>query len=158
MKSVTLSGRNRKLTDNPHIYDRVTEYTDMVLIDDANAYLDFDFFFDVVTGDMTVNPKNNKSYEIPFEKAPKFCITSNYTLRKVDPSTEGRMLFFLTIIIRKQPTTIIGKPGASTMISGRIFSVITLMTNGMLILISSPNAANFICQSSKKNKSRYSPR
>lgn len=93
MKSVTLSGRNRKLTDNPHIYDRVTEYTDMVLIDDANAYLDFDFFFDVVTGDMTVNPKNNKSYEIPFEKAPKFCITSNYTLRKVDPSTEGRILY-----------------------------------------------------------------
>ena len=93
MKSVTLSGRNPKLTENPHIYDRITEYTDFVIVDDSHEYLDFNFFFDVVTGDMPVNPKNNQSYEIPFEKAPKFCITSNYTLRKIDPSTEGRILY-----------------------------------------------------------------
>jgi hypothetical protein len=93
MKSVTLSGRNPKLTDNPHIYERVSEYTDMVIIDDADQYLNFNFFFDVVTGDMPVNPKNNRSYEIPFEKAPKFVITSNFTLRDIDASTEGRILY-----------------------------------------------------------------
>lgn len=93
MKSVTLSGRNPKLTENPHIYERVTEYTDLVLVDDGDEYLNFDFFFDVVTGDMPVNPKNNKSYEIPFDKAPKFCITSNFTLRKIDDSTSGRILY-----------------------------------------------------------------
>jgi hypothetical protein len=93
MKGETLSGRNPKLTENPHIYDRISEHTDLVIVDDSHEYLDFNFFFDVVTGDMPVNPKNNQSYEIPFEKAPKFVITSNYTLRKIDPSTEGRILY-----------------------------------------------------------------
>ena len=93
MKSVTLNGRNPKLTDNPHVYDRVTEHTDYVLIDDADQYLNFGFFFNALQGDLEVNPKNNQSYEIPFEHVPKFCITSNYTLRNIDPSTEGRILY-----------------------------------------------------------------
>lgn len=93
MLSVTLSGRNPKLTENPHIYDRVTEYVDYILIDDSNEYLKFGFFFDATTGELNVNPKNNKSYEIPFAKAPKFCITSNFTLRNIDSSTEARILY-----------------------------------------------------------------
>lgn len=93
MSSVTLPGRDKGLTENKHIYDRVTVHTDYILIDDASQYFDFGFFFDAVTGDINVNPKNNKSYEIPFEQAPKFCITSNFTLRKIDPSTEGRILY-----------------------------------------------------------------
>lgn len=93
MKSVTLDGRNPKLTDNPHIYERVTEHTDYILVDDANQYLKFGFFFSPLTGELTVNPKNNKQYEIPFEHVPKFCITSNYTLREIDPSTERRLLY-----------------------------------------------------------------
>ncbi|MBK5721315.1 hypothetical protein JGH11_10570 [Dysgonomonas sp. Marseille-P4677] len=93
MKSVTLSGRNPKLTENNHIYENVTEHTDYILIDDADQYLPFGFFFDAVTGDLTVNPKFTKSYEISFDKAAKFCITSNYTLRKFDPSTERRILY-----------------------------------------------------------------
>jgi hypothetical protein len=93
MKSVMLPGRNQKLTDNPHIYDRVTEHTDYILIDDADQYLNFNFFFEPLTGPLVVNPKNNQSYEIPFEHVPKFAITSNYTLRNIDPSTEGRILY-----------------------------------------------------------------
>ena len=81
------------MTKNPHIYDRVTEYTDMVLVDDANQYLPFEFFYDTITGVMTVNPKNNKSYEIPFTKSPKFCFTSNFPLRNSDDSTEARVLY-----------------------------------------------------------------
>lgn len=93
MSSVTLSGRNPKLTDNPHVYDRVTEHTDYILIDDSDEYLKFGFFFDATTGELNVNPKNNKSYEIPFAQAPKFCITSNFTLRNIDSSTEARILY-----------------------------------------------------------------
>ena len=92
-KSVTLPGRNPEITKNPHIYDRVTEYTDMVLVDDADQYLPFEFFYDTITGVMTVNPKNNKSYEIPFTKSPKFCFTSNFPLRNSDDSTEARVLY-----------------------------------------------------------------
>ena len=93
MKTVTLPGRSRRLTDNPHIYERVTEHTDMVLIDDADAYFDLNNFFEVITGNVLVNPKNNKSFEVDFDKAPKFVITSNYILRRADSSTIGRVLF-----------------------------------------------------------------
>ncbi|MDR1153469.1 MAG: hypothetical protein LBL04_02060, partial [Bacteroidales bacterium] len=95
MKSVTLPGRNPKLIDNPHIYDRVTEHTDYVLIDDAGKNLDFNFnfFFDTITGDWIVNPKNNKSYEIPFDLAPKMAITTNFTPTATDPSTQARLLY-----------------------------------------------------------------
>ena len=93
MKSVSLPGRNNKLTDNNHIFERVTEHTGYILIDDAQQYINFGFFFDSVTGDINVNPKNAKSYEIPFSKAAKFCITSNYVLRNTDPSTARRILY-----------------------------------------------------------------
>jgi hypothetical protein len=58
--SFSYTRRNQALTDNKHIYDRVTEHTDYILIDDADQYLNFGFFFDAVTGDLNVNPKNNK--------------------------------------------------------------------------------------------------
>lgn len=93
MNNVTLDGRNSMLTKNPHIYELVTEHTDYILIDDANQYLDFSFFFAPLTGDLAVNPKNNKQYIIPFQNVPKFAITSNYTLRQTDPSTVRRILY-----------------------------------------------------------------
>jgi 5S rRNA maturation endonuclease (ribonuclease M5) len=93
MKSDVLNGRDHHLTDNKHIFERVTEHTDFVLIDDANKYLNFSFFYPAITGDLTVNPKNNKQYIIPFKESPKFCITSNYTLRNIDPSTDRRLLY-----------------------------------------------------------------
>ena len=93
MKSVTLSGRNPKMTDNPHLYDRVTEHTDYILVDDADIYLNYKFFFDSITGELIVNPKNNQSYEIPFEKSPKYCFTSNHALRNLDTSLSARILY-----------------------------------------------------------------
>lgn len=92
-KSVTLPGRNPEIVRNPHIYDRVTEYTEYILVDDADQYLPFEFFYDTITGVMTVNPKNNQSYEIAFTKSPKFCFTSNFPLRNSDDSTEARVLY-----------------------------------------------------------------
>ncbi len=93
MKSVTLPGRNPKITENPHIYDRVTEHTDYILVDDADLYLNYKYFFDTITGELIVNPKNNQSYEIPFEKNPKFCFTSNHALRNLDTSLIARILY-----------------------------------------------------------------
>jgi hypothetical protein len=93
MKSITLSGRNPKLTENRHLFENVTDHTRYTLIDDADKYTPFGFFFDIVTGDISVNPKHSKSYAIPFERSPKFCITSNYVLRNIDPSTSRRLLY-----------------------------------------------------------------
>jgi hypothetical protein len=95
MKSVLIQGGDPKLTENRHIYDRVNEYTDYVLVDDANRYLDFNFFFDSITGDWVVNPKNNKSYEIPYELAPKMAISTNFTPTDNSPSTQARLLYMV---------------------------------------------------------------
>jgi hypothetical protein len=91
-RRVYLKGRDPKLTQNDFIYHEVTEDTDYVLIDDATQYLNFDFFFSEITGSLKVNPKNGSPFEIPFEKSPKFCFTSNFALRNVDPSTARRLL------------------------------------------------------------------
>lgn len=93
MNNIYFDGRNKRLTDNPHIYENVTEHTDYVIIDDADEYVNFNFFFAPITGDLAVNPKNNKQFVLPFEKTPKFAITSNYTLRNLDPSTVRRLLY-----------------------------------------------------------------
>ena len=54
--------------------------------------LKFDFFFSAITGEMIVNPKHGKQYELSFEEVPKFCITSNFTLRNIDPADQRDQL------------------------------------------------------------------
>lgn len=95
MKTVKLSGRNPKLMDNPHVFDQVTQHTDFILVDDCDRYLSMGQFYDLITSDLTVNPKNNQSYSIPFEQSPKFRFTTNYVPRDFDASTEARLLYMV---------------------------------------------------------------
>jgi hypothetical protein len=81
------------VTQNDFIYHGVTEDTDYILIDDANQYLDFGFFYSEITGSLKVNPKFAQSYEIPFSRSPKFVITSNFTIKDDGPSTARRLLY-----------------------------------------------------------------
>lgn len=87
-----IPGRNKKMNFE-FIYDGVTEETDYIFIDDAHEYYDFQFHFSDITSSMKVNPKNNKPFEIPFEKSPKIVFTSNYPPKGMDPSTLRRILF-----------------------------------------------------------------
>ena len=91
--TVKLSGRNPKLMDNPHVFDQVTQYTDYILVDDCDKYLQAGLFYDVITSDLTVNPKNYKSYTIPFETSPKIAFTTNYVPSSFDASTEARLIY-----------------------------------------------------------------
>ncbi|OIN61198.1 toprim domain-containing protein [Arsenicibacter rosenii] len=93
MKHKLLSGRQQRLTDDPHFMEGTTEHTDLVLIDDANKYLDFDNFFSMINAFMPVNPKGMTAYTIPFSLSPKLCITSNYPPNKTDKSTMRRLWF-----------------------------------------------------------------
>ncbi len=70
----TLEGRNRKLTDNAHALDRVTSNTDIILVDDAYRNFDFDSFYSMITGGVTVNPKGEKSFEIKFDEDLSFLL------------------------------------------------------------------------------------
>lgn len=89
---VTLQGRDKRLTENKHLLDRLSSNTDILQIDDANRYFDFDFFYTMITGETTVNPKGNKSFEIAYEDAPLIAITSNFPPPNDDASTMRRML------------------------------------------------------------------
>ncbi len=95
MKTVKLSGRNPKLMDNPHVFDQVTQHTQMLLVDDCDRYLNTGLFYDNITSDMTVNPKNNQSFTIPFEESPKIAFTTNYVPADFDPSSEARLLYMV---------------------------------------------------------------
>lgn len=90
---VTLPGRDKKLTDNPHVLDRVNEHTDLVKIDDAHQYFDFDFFYSAITGSTVVNVKQKTSKQLDFSVSPKYLITSNFPPKNQDGSTLRRILF-----------------------------------------------------------------
>lgn len=87
-----VNGRDKKLTDNQFFMDRVTENTDLLLIDDAQEYFNFNYFYSMITDNMVVNYKNAKSKEIDFKDAPKIVITSNFAPRANDGSTARRIL------------------------------------------------------------------
>ena len=95
LKSVKLSGRNAKLLDNPHVFDQVTRHTRMLLVDDCMKGLKMETFYDNITGDMTVNPKNNQSYNIDFRESPKIVFTTNYVPNNFDASTDARLLYMV---------------------------------------------------------------
>ncbi|WP_254562173.1 hypothetical protein [Dyadobacter diqingensis] len=90
--NVSFSGRNPLLTKNPHIYDKVTRHTDMIIVDDCYEFLDFGFFYGDITGDMNPNPKQTQSYSIAFDESPKFWFDSNFGDRDFSESTQRRKL------------------------------------------------------------------
>lgn len=95
VNTVKLSGRNPKLMDNPHVFEMVSQFTGILLIDDCDKYLNLGPFYDNITSDMTVNPKNNKIFTVKFEDAPKLAFTTNYVPQNFDPSTEARSLYMV---------------------------------------------------------------
>lgn len=90
---VTMQGRNKKLTDNNFFMDLVDKSTDVLLIDDARKGFDFDTFYTMITGTVTINPKNEKQFELSYEDAPNIVFTSNFPIPNTDTSTLDRMLF-----------------------------------------------------------------
>ncbi len=90
---VTLQGRSAKLTDNNFFLDRVSKSTDIIVIDDLKKNADFDTFYTMITGSITINPKNEKSFELKYEDAPNIVFTSNFAPPNLDSSTLRRLLF-----------------------------------------------------------------
>lgn len=92
MESKVIKARTRKLFENAFIFDGVTEHTDYLLFDDANKYFDVGNIYTEITGDFSVNPKNNKPFVIPFSKSPKMVVSTNYANSDTSSSTSDRLL------------------------------------------------------------------
>ena len=95
MQTVIIPGRNPKTLENPHLFDRVNRHTGMVLFDDCMKGIKMNGFYDIITGNMVVNPKNNQSYNIPFTESPKLAFTTNYVPNDFDASTDARMIYMV---------------------------------------------------------------
>jgi hypothetical protein len=95
LKYVKISGRNPKIMENNFVFEQITRFTDLVLVDDCDEYLPIKAFYDSISSDMTVNRKNVSMCSIPFEEAPKFAFTTNYVPKEFDPSSRQRMLYMV---------------------------------------------------------------
>lgn len=93
MSQFFIPGRSKKAIESDFMFDGVTQFTDYVFIDDMSERFPFNQFFSEITGKMKVNPKNNKSFTIPYENSPKLCGTSNFPPMELDPSATRRILF-----------------------------------------------------------------
>lgn len=90
---LALGARSVEVERNPHFFENVNEQTDVVHIEDCNAYFKMGLFYPMLTGDFTINPKNKTSIVLPYNKSPKFIFTSNYSINERDGSTSRRVLY-----------------------------------------------------------------
>ena len=97
VEKAMFNGKNSDFSNNKFAYQNVNETTGVIVIDDAPRNFDFEALFSVLTDDMPVEKKHRPVKIIPYERSPKFVITTNYTI-KGDTSSFKRRRFdtFLT--------------------------------------------------------------
>lgn len=88
-----INGKNKKLSEDSHKYDGVTENTDIIVIDDLEKKFDIELLHNDVTADLQVNPKGKQPYTIKRADSPKIIIATNYVPLKTDASIKRRWRF-----------------------------------------------------------------
>lgn len=90
VQTVYIEGKSKKLTEDPHLFGNVDEKTDLIFLDDVRINVDFEFFYPVITGKLTVNPKGTQRFTIPKNQTPKLYIPTNHAIRGSGNSDERR--------------------------------------------------------------------
>lgn len=85
-----IGAKSRDLTADPFIWEEVSEKTENVFLDDVRANVDFEFFFPVITGQMTINAKAMKKFTLPETQTPKIFITTNHAINGNSASFRDR--------------------------------------------------------------------
>lgn len=80
VNQVYIGGKSKNLTEDNFLYNDVTDKTKNIFIDDVRANLDFEHFFPLITGDLSVNVKSGGRFILPFSKTPKLLITTNHAI------------------------------------------------------------------------------
>ena len=93
LNKVPLDGRKSDLLKNEFVFMQVSKHTDIVVVDDCCPELKVSDFYNYISGDMVVNPKNGGIFTLPFEDSPKFVFTTNYVPKDFSPSSRQRLLF-----------------------------------------------------------------
>ena len=74
-KALGTSNNNRQF-----IWEGLDERSRIVIGDDLMKDFDFDSLFSLITSDWPVNPKGAPAYTVPFVKAPKIYLSSNFSV------------------------------------------------------------------------------
>ena len=89
----TLDGKVVDLQKDTHAMSDVTRFTRLVRVEDINQFTSIKDFYNLISGDMRVNPKGLTPYTIPFSDSPKFLFSTNYVPGDFDASSDARMLY-----------------------------------------------------------------
>jgi hypothetical protein len=79
VRTVLLDGKNFKL-DKGFALQRVEIDTQFVAIEDCRRSVDFEGFYSMITEGLTIEKKNQQEFYIPYQQAPKFGFSTNYTV------------------------------------------------------------------------------
>jgi len=71
-------GKTYNQRNNRFVFQSVTKATKVYAIEDVKPQFLFEGFYNVVTGQMSIEQKGRQPFIIPFEDSPKVVITTNY--------------------------------------------------------------------------------
>ncbi|MCM4161870.1 hypothetical protein FHG64_16020 [Antarcticibacterium flavum] len=92
VEKASYNGKNADFSNNKFAFQNVEDTSAIILIDDAPRNFDFEALFSVLTDDLPIEKKHRAVKVIPYERSPKFVITTNYTI-KGDSSSFKRRRF-----------------------------------------------------------------
>ncbi|MBK8944092.1 MAG: primase C-terminal domain-containing protein [Ignavibacteriae bacterium] len=78
-KTTIFDGKNYN-TESRFTFQKIETDTKVVILDDVRKKFDFESLLSAITSDLVVERKFKDPITIPFEDAPKFVITTNYTI------------------------------------------------------------------------------
>lgn len=85
----------RELSDQSKyqfIYDGLTEFHDIIEVDDLDEHANFSFFYTQITGNRSVNCKNTSPFVLEYEDSSKMIMSTNFEMPNTDASTLARIL------------------------------------------------------------------
>ncbi|MFZ4523264.1 MAG: CHC2 zinc finger domain-containing protein [Bacteroidales bacterium] len=85
-----IGAKSKDLENDPFIFEEVSEKTDSIFLDDVRANIDFEFFFPIITGKLTVNSKGQKKYTLSERDTPKMYLTTNHAINGSSSSFKDR--------------------------------------------------------------------
>lgn len=88
-----IDGRNTDIKKDTHATSKIQRTTRLVHVEDLSQYIDVSDYYNLITGDMSVNPKGLAPFTIPFAESPKFLFSTNYVPSSFDASSDARMLY-----------------------------------------------------------------
>ena len=88
---VVVPSKSKKLTEDPFLFEGVSEKTRSVFFDDVRVNIDLEFFYPYITGPFAVRPLGEKRFFLPEKIMPKISFSSNHGFDDGSGSLRDRM-------------------------------------------------------------------